>query len=248
MDDNTDFEDLSDLPEAPPAADPFDVPPDLGPALGDDEALKKMGHGTPIWAWGLLVVLILAVGGVGFVWYQQNQQYEHRWDGYRQAQADAADEEDFLRRIRGLLPTTQYEDVKIRILQKMAEYRDVESVPLITQQLGSDVPTVRAGAARALAAIGSPGADSAKAELMRILPNTDARDRAPVVWALAVLGESAAADAIIEEFSSGRLQGQEGFDPRVISNVLGPERLSSNDLLNHAEVSVRTLTAAALAE
>lgn len=248
MDENTDFEDLSDLPEPAPAADPFDAPADLGPVLGDDEALKKMGSRTPIWAWGLLVVLIVAVGGVGFVWYQQNQQYEHRWDAYRQAQSEASDEADFLRRIRGMLPTAQYEDVKIRILQKMAQYRDAESVPLITQQLGSEVPTVRAAAARALAAIGSPGADSAKPELLRILPNTDARDRAPIVWALAVLGESAAADAIIEEFSSGRLQGQEGFDPRVISDVLGPERLSSNDLLNHAEVSVRTLTAAALAE
>lgn len=248
MAENNDFEDLSDLPDAPPAADPFDAPADLGPVMGDDEALTKMGRRTPIWAWGLFLVLIVALGGVGFVWYQQNQAFEHRWDEYRTAQSEASDEADFLRRIRGMLPTAQYEDVKIRILQKMGQYRDAESVPLITQQLSSGVPTVRAAAARALAAIGSPGADSAKPELMRILPNTDARDRAPVVWALAVLGESAAADAIIEEFSSGRLQGQEGFDPRVISDVLGPERLSSNDLLNHAEVSVRTLTAAALAE
>ncbi|MCB9591817.1 MAG: HEAT repeat domain-containing protein [Sandaracinaceae bacterium] len=248
MDENTDFEDLSDLPDSPPAADPFDPGPDLGPVMGDDEALRKMGRGTPLWAWGLLLVLIFAGLGVGFVWFQQNQAYEQRWDAYRQAQADATDEADFLRRIRAMLPTAQYEDVKIRILQKMGEYHDAESVDLIVSQLSSEVPTVRAAAARALAAIGSPAADRAKAPLLQILPNTDARDRAPVVWALAVLGESAAADAIIDEFSSGRLQGQPGFDPRVISDVLGPERLSSNELLNHAEVSVRTLTAAALAE
>ncbi|MBX3275327.1 MAG: HEAT repeat domain-containing protein [Sandaracinaceae bacterium] len=247
MQENDDFEELSDLPESPPAS-AFDAAPDLGPPLGDDEAVRKMGSGTPIWAWGLFVVLLAALGGVGFVWFQQNQAYEQRWDAYRQAQSEAADEQDFLRRIRGMLATTSYEDVKIRILQKMAQYRDAESTPVITQQLSSEVATVRAAAARALAAIGSPGADSAKAELMRILPRTDARDRAPIVWALAVLGESAAADAIIAEFSSGRLQGQEGFDPRVISNVLGPTRLSSNDLLNHSEVSVRALTAAALAE
>ena len=250
MDDNSDFEDLSDLPDPPADDDPFGAGagPDLGPVMGDDEALRKMGSGTPIWAWGLFLVLLVSLVGVGFVWYQQNQAYEHRWDDYRQAQADASDEEDFLRRIRSMLPTAQYEDVKIRILQKMAQYRDAESVDLIASQLVSESPTVRSAAARALAAIGSPGADAAKAELLRILPNTDERDRAPIVWALAVLGESAAADAIIEEFSSGRLQGQPGFDPRVISDVLGPERLSSNDLLNHEEVSVRTLTAAALAE
>ena len=248
MDENTDFEDLSDLPDPPAADDPFGATPDLGPVIGDDEALRKMGSGTPIWAWGLFVVLLLGVGGMGFVWFEQSQAYEHRWDAYRQAQSEATDEEDFLRQIRTMLPITQYDDVKIRIMQKMGQYRDAESVPAVTTQLTSGVPTVRASAARALAAIGSPGADSAKPDLLSILPNTDARDRAPVVWALAVLGESAAADAIIEEFQSGRLQGQPGFDPRVISDVLGPERLSSNDLLNHAEISVRTLTAAALAE
>ncbi len=246
MDENTDFEDLSNLPDAP--AGDFGAAPDLGPMLGDDEALRKMGSGTPIWAWGLFAVLILGLAGAGYVLFEQNRAYEHRWDDYRQAQSEASDEADFLRQIRAMLPTSQYEDVKIRILQKMGQYEDADSVPAITTQLASGVSTVRVAAARALAAIGSPGADSAKPELMRILPNTDSRDRAAIVWALAVLGESAAADAIIDEFQSGRLQGQPGFDPRVISNVLGPERLSSNDLLNHPEISVRTLTAAALAE
>ncbi|MFK7991094.1 MAG: HEAT repeat domain-containing protein [Sandaracinaceae bacterium] len=150
--------------------------------------------------------------------------------------------------MRRILPDTQYEDVKIRILQKLAEYHDEEAVSVVTAQLASAVPTVRTAAARTLAAIGSPAADSAKPELMRVLGETSEEQRAAVVWALAVLGESAAADAIIEEFSSGRLQGQPGFDPLVISEVLGPARLSSNDLLNHDELSVRTLTAAALAE
>lgn len=247
MDENGDFDDLSDLPEPPPQADPFGSD-DLGPPLDDDAAIRGMGSGTPLWAWGLLLVLLASVVGVGYVWWQQNQSYEQRWDEYHVAQNEATDVADFLRRVRAILPNTQYEEVKIRILLKMGEHRDVESVPIITSQLNSEIATVRAAAARALAAIGSPGADSAKPELLRILPQTDIRDRAPIVWALAVLGESAAADAIIEEFSSGRLQGQEGFDPRVISDVLGPERLSSNDLLNHREVSVRVLTAAALAE
>ena len=250
---NDEFDDaLEELPDADlpdsGGANPFEAA-DLGPPLGgDDEAVRQMGSKTPAWAWLALLVLIGGVGAIGFFWYQQNQAYENRWADYTEAQDQAENQEDFLRRMREILPVTQYEDVKVRILQKMAEYHDVASVPLIAAQLEGDLPTVRAAAARAIAAIGSPDADPAKPVLMRILPNTDARDRAPVVWALAVLGESAASDAIIEEFSSGRLQGQPGFDPRVISDVLGPERLSSDALINHDEVSVRALTAAALAE
>lgn len=236
-------DDLSDLPDVPDS-----VPGQLdlaGPAIGDDEALRKMGSRTPPWAWaGLGALLLIAIGG-GLVWHQAS---EARWDAYRAAHRDATDRDDFLRRIRELLPQTSYEDVQIRILEKMAEYRDAESVPQITSAVESSIPTVRTAAARALAAIGSPAADSAKPVLLRVLPRATTGDRAAIVWALAVLGESAAADAIIEEFSSGHLQGQPGFDPRVIADVLGPERLSSDALLNHSEVSVRTLTAWALAE
>ncbi len=235
-------DDLPDLPDVP------DAPLDLGAPLGDDEALRKMGSRTPAWAWLAMIVLLLAVGGVGVVWWQQNQAYEARWTEYQTAQREAADQADFLRRIRELLPNTRYEDVQIRILEKMAEYHDADSVPQISTALESNIPTVRTAAARALAAIGSPAADSAKPVLLRVLPNATTGDRAAIVWALAVLGESSAADAIIEEFSTGHLQGQPNFDPRVISEVLGPERLSSDALINHEEVSVRALTAAALAE
>ncbi|MGE3636277.1 MAG: HEAT repeat domain-containing protein, partial [Sandaracinaceae bacterium] len=250
MDPNTDHSD-DPFDVAQPAADLSaldDSPPDLGPALGDDEALRKMGSGTSILAWVALIGMIVGVGAIGWVLWQRMQAEEHRWDAYNEAQEQAADQEDFLRRIRELLPDAQYDDVKLRILGKMEQYRDAASVPVIAAQLDSGSPTVVTAAAHALSAIGSPSADVAKPDLMRALERTPSGQRAPIVWALAVLGESAAADAIIAEFSSGRLQGQPGFDPRVISEVLGPERLSSNDLLNHDEVSVRTLTASALAE
>ncbi len=217
--------------------------------LRDDEALRKMGSRTPPWAWVGFALLLLIVAGVGVALWQSAEAKGRRWDAYHEAQAQAQGQEDFLRRIREILPqVAPYEDVQMRILQKMAQYRDATSVPEITTCLQSQMPSVRTAAARTLAAIGSPGADPAKPALLQALPRAGVSDRAAIVWALAVLGESSAADAIISEFSSGRLQGQPDFDPRVISNVLGPARLSSNELINHQEVAVRSLTADALAE
>ena len=106
------------------------------------------------------------MAGAGWVLWQQNETYQHRWDEYRAAQADATDEADFLRRIRGLLPTA-HQEVKVRILQKMAQYRDVESVPAITDQLGSEVVIVRTAAARALARIASTSRSSINTEWRR---------------------------------------------------------------------------------
>jgi HEAT repeat protein len=82
---------------------------------------------------------------------------------------------------------------------------------------------------------------------MRVLPScTDPPSRAAVVWALAVLNEPQAADAIVEEFGAGHLQGQHGFDPRIIVTVLGVQRLAG--MTRHEQVGVRALVAQALSE
>ncbi|MCC6875169.1 MAG: HEAT repeat domain-containing protein [Sandaracinaceae bacterium] len=242
-------EELTELPEIPdPPVGLSTAMPDLGAPVTDDDALKKMGRRTTPFGRIVTILLVLGAIGLGVFWWTRYQRFERRWDAYNEAQEQSQNTDDFLRRLREILPQTDDDEVKVRILQKFAQYQDSASVTLVAQQLESNVPTVRAQAARTLAAIGSPHADAAKPALLRVLPSTDARDRAPVVWALAVLGESAAADAIIDEFSSGRLQGQPGFDARVIANVLGPQRLASDALINHDEVAVRTLTAQALAE
>lgn len=234
------------MPDPEPMGSP--LPADLGAPLDDDRALSKMGSRTPIWAWAFFVLLIVGGIGAGYVYWQGQVKYDQRWDAYNAAQEEASDQADFLRRIREILPQTDYEDVQRRILGKMTQYRDAESVNVIIPLLQSEEQGVRVAAARALAAIGSPGADAAKQPLLAALPRAGDADRSAMVWALAVLGASEAADAIIEEFSSGRLQSQINFDARVIANVLGPARLSSDELLNHDELSVRTLTAQALAE
>ncbi|MCA9615005.1 MAG: HEAT repeat domain-containing protein, partial [Myxococcales bacterium] len=60
--------------------------------------------------------------------------------------------------------------------------------------------------------------------------------------------DQAVLDALIARFSEGGLQELDGFDERVITRVLGTERLSSPDLTGHEVEGVRVLTAHALAE
>ena len=69
-----------------------------------------------------------------------------------------------------------------------------------------------------------------------------------MVWALAVLKEQGAADAILQEFVKGIWQKQDDFDPKVITEALGTQRLSSPDLTGSNEKPVRALVAMALSE
>lgn len=216
--------------------------------LDDDQVLKKIGRRTSVF--GRVVTLVVIVGGIGLsaAWYVRDQAEQHRMDAYDAAQ-QLGSREEFLRAIREELPRTEFDDVRQLIMTKMGQHRDAESVPVLIPFL--DRPgVIRAHAARALAEIGSPAADSARPALLRILPETDDRDRAPVVWALAVLGEQGAADAILDEFQSGRLQHQRNppFDPRTVVRVVGVARLATPELTGHSSAAVRTLVAQALSE
>lgn len=149
--------------------------------------------------------------------------------------------------LRDELQKSDYDDVQERILRNLGHFEDAEAVPLMIAKLERG-GIVRRAAALALAKIGLPAAEPAKQKLLDVLPETDERDRPQVIWALAVLREEAASDAIVEAFSKGFLQNQPGFDPKIITDVLGPQRLASDELLTHEEESVRNLTAQALAE
>jgi HEAT repeat protein len=96
--------------------------------------------------------------------------------------------------------------------------------------------------------VGSPAADSAKPKLLEVLPTSDEKDRPQVVWALAVLKEPQAAEAILKEFTSGLLQSQPGFDPKILTEAIGIQKLSSPELTGHDDKPVRALVAMALSE
>ena len=245
---NFDDDDLPALPDVPESPSPL-ASGSIG--LDDEQATRQIRKRTS--TFGAVVGTALVLGGGGLVYFAwaRNQASEHRWDTYNAAQAPvqeggAADEAAFLRIMREELPRSTFQDVRMRLIEQLGVHRDAEAVPLLIPLLNERGP-IRAQAARSLARIGSPAADAAKAPLLAALPTCDARDRAPVAWALAVLNEPQAADAIVAEFAAGTLQGQHGFDPRVIVTVLGVPRLATMTGPEQS-VGIRALVAQALSE
>jgi HEAT repeat protein len=231
------------IPSHPPAPTPLESP------LTDDEerqTLKKIGrHTTPF---GRIATVLIVLGGIataGLYYWQSTASDQRR--ARLDAIAEIEDDQQRLTELRTLLSEAREKNLKWRIIKNLGHFQDAQAVPDLIEQL-DDAGRVRRAAAWSLARIGSPAADAAKPKLLEVLPKTDEKDRAQVVWTLAVLGATEAGDAIVEEFTKGLIQNLEGFDPKVIADVLGPDRLASDDLLNHPEESVRVLTAHALAE
>ncbi len=228
----------------------FEEPlPDIGGT--DDETIRKMNRKTSPLGRVLGVAILAGAVGIGYWAYNNTLAYENR-----NAVLDEAGKltgEARLSALRNAYQVATHDDVKERILLNLGFFKDTGSIPLMIQAL-DEAGIVRRAAARSLAHIGSPAADGAKAKLLEVLPRTDARDKAQVVWALAVLKESAAVPAILEEFASGHLQNLEAldkspsFDPKVIIDAVGPQRIASDEFLTHKDKSIRTLVAAALSE
>ncbi|MDD9941675.1 MAG: HEAT repeat domain-containing protein [Myxococcales bacterium] len=217
----------------------------LAAGLTDEQALKKIGQRTTLTGRIVSMLVVAGVVGMVFLYMKRSEAYETRMDGLKAAGALEGDA--MLSAIRAELDKTSYPDVKERALRNLGYFKDEASVPQMTQAL-KEAGIVRRAAALALARVGSPAADAAKPALMAALPNTDEKDRPQVVWALAVLKEPTASEAILNEFTKGLLQGQPGFDPKVITEALGIQKLASPALTGHEKKPVRTLVAVALAE
>jgi len=214
--------------------------------LTDDEAIKKIGrHTTPF---GRVVggLMIVGIAVLGFWAYTANQSSEHRADRLDEI-AQIEDRAEMLAALREELSNTNFTNIEQRIIMNLGHFRDADAVPLLIAKL-DEAGVVRRDAAWALAEIGLPAAAAAKPKLLAVLPETDARDHAQVVWTLAKLGASEAADAIVTAVAEGRLQAMDDFDPKVITDVLGPARLGSDELIDNNSEAVRIMVAHALAE
>lgn len=197
---------------------------------------------------GIIVgVLVLITSGVlGWLFWTQRHGLEESRAAYYKAH-EATTTEEFLSQLRALLPRTDYDELQVEIIGKLGQYRDSKAVPLLIEQL-AEAGVVRRAAAGALATIGLPDAASAKPALLDAVDKTDARDRAQVVWALAVLQERAASGAILDAFGRGLLQSQPNFDPKVIVDAVGVQKLSAPALIDDPRPSMRLFLTQALAE
>ncbi|MGD8860513.1 MAG: HEAT repeat domain-containing protein [Myxococcales bacterium] len=218
---------------------------DIAAGMSDEQAIKKIGQRTS--TSGKIVTLLMIVGAVAlaFFYMQRSAAYDSRMDGI--VAAGKLEGDAMLAALRTELEKTDYPDVKVRAIRNLAHFGDEAAVPLFTKAL-DEGGVVRRAAALALARVGSPAADSAKPKLLEVLPKTDEKDRPQVVWALAVLKEPQAAEAILKEFTSGLLQSQPGFDPKILTEAIGIQKLSSPELTGHDDKPVRALVAMALSE
>jgi HEAT repeat protein len=217
----------------------------LASGMSDEEALRKIGSHTTMTGRILTILMLVGAVGLGYFYMQSSKKYDSRMDGLKEAgglQGDA-----MLAKLRDILASTTYDDVKVRAIRNLGHFKDKQAVPLLIEQLKAP-GVVRAQAASALAAIGSPDAESAKPALLAALPTSDVTDRSQVVWALAVLKEQGASDAILTEFVRGIWQKQDDFDPKIITEAIGIQKLSSPDMTAHADKPVRALVAMALSE
>ena len=217
----------------------------MAAGMTDDEAIRKIGSRTTPFGRIVFIAMIVGAGALGYVYIQNNKAFEARMDGLKEA--GALEGEPMLAKLRDVLSTSTYDDVKVRAIRNLSHFKDKQSVPLLIKEL-ENPGVVRAQAATAIAAIGLPAAESAKPALLAALPSTDEKDRSQVVWALAVLKESQASDEILKEFVKGIWQKNDDFDPKVITEAIGVERLSQPELTGHADKPVRALVAMALSE
>ncbi len=233
----TDQHDLSHLDEEPAAA---------ALDLSDDEALKKIKqHTTPFGRFAALALVGVAVtfGAFAYLSNQRAAEEEARLEAIGQFE----ETDQVLSELRKLYQEVEDPEIRFRVVRNLGHYRDPQALDIYIDAL-QYAGSIRRAAAWALARIDREAAQRARGKLLEVLPKTDERDRAQVVWTLALLGESQAADAILDQFSRGLLQNLDGFDPKVIVEVLGPGRLASEELMGHEQESIRTLTAHALAE
>jgi HEAT repeat protein len=217
----------------------------LASGLSDEQALRKIGSRTTTTGKIMAVVMVGGAVALGWSYMQSSQAYESRMNGIQAA--GSLEGEAMLSALRTELKNTEYDDVKERAIRNLAHFKDAQAVPLYIEAL-DQAGIVRRAAALALAAVGLPAGEPAKPKLLKVLPDSDAKDRPQVVWALAVLKEDGASDAILKEFTAGLLQSQPGFDPKVLTEALGIPRLSSPELTGNNEKPVRALVAMALSE
>jgi HEAT repeat protein len=135
-------------------------------------------------------------------------------------------------------------------IAQLALLEDKEVVPISIRALSSVDHRARGAAAQALATVGLPLAEPARAPLIKALGEADLSDRPQIAWALVILGEKSVFPRVMEIYRAGhlasveRLGGGRAFDLEALSRMASPDEWEK--LAGDESDSVRQLVAGIL--
>lgn len=191
---------------------------------------RKVSHKTRIGVvlLGLVAAATLAAG----LWIKDRQQNTVA----TLEAAMARNGPDGLAEVRALLENGLDPAQAMRAVSHLGQARDPDAVALLARTLKRD-HQLGAEAARALARIGLPAAESAKAPLVEALTSAPSWKQAALLSALITLKDGSQKALMMELLADGTLQKESAFDQASLARLLGPEELV--EALGHEKTAVK---------
>jgi HEAT repeat protein len=220
------------------------------PAFASEDGNFKRGAFKPV---AILIAVVLVIGGAVFAFMGAHTATETL---SKEAVNKEIEEIQLLPKAEQIPRWRKWADDanEPRLQQEafvhLAWAKDAQSLPSIAKGLGALDHAVRGVAAMALVDFGSPAADPAKPLLLKALGEATSADKPQICWALVVLKESSAFDAIMAEYRLGhlaeieKLDGYPAFDADLLASLVPVDKIAS--LAGDDSDSVRQLVATTL--
>jgi HEAT repeat protein len=220
------------------------------PAFASEDGNFKRGAFKPV---AILIAIALVIGGVVFAFMGAHTATETL---SKEAVNKEIEEIQLLPKAEQIPRWRKWADEpnEPRLQQEafihLAWAKDAQSLPSIAKGLGALDHAVRGVAAMALVDFGSPAADPAKPLLLKALGEATSADKPQIAWALVVLKEPTAFDAVMGEYRLGhlaaieKLDGYPAFDADQLAGLVPIDKLAS--LAGDDSDSVRQLVATTL--
>ncbi len=240
-------DDDDDMPAAPP---PGGGAPAGGGGFDTGDGNFKKGRFNPI---AIIIGILVVAGGIAFLAIGVKQDAKKLTIEQAEAQKKAIfvlPKAEQIPKWRKWAASDRSGELKMEALKQLAWAKDPAGVDLAIKALGDTESRVKAMAASALAAYGSPMADKAKDPLFKALKTAGVGSKPQIAWAEVELGDSRAFDEVMKMYRAGklskveRLGGGIAFDPDKIVKLVSVDKLAS--LAGDKSDAVRQLVATVL--
>jgi len=231
--------DDADLPDVP--GSPY------GGAGGGDEGDFKKGRFNPVLM--VLAMLVVIGGGAAIIFgiHRDVEKMDPKEVKAEQNRIMLLPQAEQIAKWREWANRTDVPKLQEEAFAALAFVKDPQGLAAIIHGIEVGDHKIRGTGAQALFEYGSPLADSAKPALMKALAEADTSDKPQIAWALALLKEQAAFDAVMAEYRAGHLatvqraDGRPAFDPELLSQMVPIDRFAA--LSKDPSESVRQLVA-----